>query len=96
MKKLIVIAALATPALAPAQEIELKHDRYMATGMMTWHGIMIDTAQGAMAWEAMKHCPSGFEIKRLYAAPDAEGEWKAGMTVICLPPNPITEKPRAE
>lgn len=99
MKKLIAVAALTIPALVLAQEIELKHDRYMATGMMTWNGIMLDTAAGAMAWEAMERCPSGFEVKRLYAAPDAEGEWKAGMTVVCLPPGAIPampEKPRTE
>lgn len=99
MKKLITIATLAIPALAMAQEIELRHDRYLATGMMTWNGIMLDAAQGIMAWEAMQRCPSGFEIKRLYAAPDAEGEWKAGMTVVCLTPGAIPampEKPRTE
>ena len=101
MKKAVVVAALIAPALTlSAQEIELRHEsRYLATGMFTLNGIMIDAAQGMMATEAMKRCPSGFEIKRLYAAPDAEGEWKAGMTVICLPPGAIPampEKPRAE
>ncbi len=99
MKKLIAITALIAPMLTEAQEIEIRHDRYLATGRVTWAGNMLGDAQGIMAWEAMQRCPSGFEIKRLYAAPDAEGEWKAGMTVVCLPPGAIPampEKPRTE
>lgn len=101
MKKYLAIAALFIQPLAlSAQEIDLKHDRYLAAEMFTLgSGIMLDTAAGVMAIEAMKRCPSGFEIKRLYAAPDAEGEWKAGMTVVCLTPGAIPampEKPRTE